>query len=561
MTGGNPARTMPATSGALNGALARYTEAGCASLMAISAEMVRVAATPVLAAEREGQIVTLEDVHARRLAVAAGAVAWTLASVPAPVPAVVFDEARDFARLIVPLLQTAAILRHDSTHPWSLGSQTTLPQLVQAPLRELETQLAGRAPSREHVQREVDRHQRALLQAAGELAPLLGEWRPDQAQAAEVAGLAKAASVNFAALAHDLLAQDEILEHWTLPAPDDQPTPAQVAAARAVLEIGPDGSLGEAVAAFPAAIQDVLDDLPGAVQRSQGGPRSRWLGVSGALDLLARAPDVSFGRAAAEPQTLTAPTRIADARAPEQIGRYRLGAELGRGGMATVYRANDETLDRPVALKVAHVALLADARLRFADEVRIAAQLQHPGLVPVYDAGTDAGRAWLAMRLIEGPTLAALQRPVAVERALAFFSTLAQTLDYVHAREVVHRDVKPSNVLVQDAGGDHELALLADFGIARESADERRTVTGQVIGTPGWVAPEVAAGGPATAASDIWALARLLISLLSGESSGDHIEALAVVLGARRYALLAAAIDRDPAARPACAGELRAEMM
>lgn len=550
-------RTAPRTP---NETLSRYIEAGCASLVAISSELVRVAAAPVIAAERDGTLATLEDVHARRLSVAAGATAWTIAVVPSPAPAVTLDATRDFARLIAPLLQTAAILRYDRAHPWSLGSQSTLPQLVDAPLRDLETQLTRRAPSREHSQREVDRHQRRLLEVADELTPLLADWRPDRTQAARVSDLTNAAAVNFAALAADLLAQKEILDHWTLPVPDGEPTTAQVTAARAALAIGPNGQLSAAIAAFPASIQEVIDDLSGSLQRSQDGPRTRWLGVSGALDLLARAPDVGLDPPAAEP-TLTAPTRVSDGGAISRIGRYRLGAELGRGGMATVYKAQDEVLNRPVALKIAEPALLADARIRFADEVRISAQLQHPGLVPVYDAGTAGGRAWLAMRLIDGATLAALPRPVPVDRALAFFSTLAQTLEYVHARGVVHRDVKPSNVLVQDVGGDHEQALLADFGIARRAADERRTVTGQVIGTPGWVAPEVASGAPATSSSDTWALARLLVFLLSEPSADTDLGGVADVLGARRYALLVAACDSDPAKRPASAVEMLAEMM
>jgi hypothetical protein len=546
--------------GTLNDSLRGYIDAGCASLLAIAAEMTRVVAVPVLAAQRDGTLASLEEAHIRKLRVAGGAIAWTLAAVPAAA-ATASDQTSDYRHLVAPLLQAAAILRRDRVHPWELGSQATLPRVMYEPTHALERLLTELAPSREHSQRMVDRYQRTLLDIAHQLGPQLDSWRPHASAVGRVdPGLLAAGRVDYTALARELMAQDDVLANWTSPTSNGEPTPAQVTEARATLAVGADGSLSDAIKALPAVISDVLDDLPGSSQRSQDGPRTRWLGVTGALDVVARSPDVPFGVAAGDDRTQTAPTQVSTD--PPRIGRYRIVRELGRGGMAAVYEAYDETLNRPVALKVAAAAARDAALLRFEDEVRIAAQLQHPGLVPVYDAGTSSGRPWLAMRLIDGPALAALARPFNVERSLAILSTLAETLDYVHSHGIVHRDIKPSNVLLQDAGEEQERPLLADFGIARLANGERHTHTGHVIGTVGWMAPELSAGVAATPASDIWSLARLLIFMLTNDPAASLApDRVASLLGARGRTSLIAALDGVPANRPVRATELRAALL
>ncbi len=207
---------------------------------------------------------------------------------------------------------------------------------------------------------------------------------------------------------------------------------------------------------------------------------------------------------------------------PRQIGRYQILAQAGRGSMARVYAARDPNTERRVALKVlvpppeSTPESEADSRNRFLLEARAAGRLQHAGIVLVYDADTDAatGRPYLAMEWVEGRTLSALLRergPLPWREALAIATAVARALDHAHGRGVVHRDVKPANILVGDDGR----VKVSDFGIAK-FATESHTLAGQVVGTPNYMSPEQVRGGALDGRSDLFSLGAVLYELLTG---------------------------------------------
>ncbi len=201
----------------------------------------------------------------------------------------------------------------------------------------------------------------------------------------------------------------------------------------------------------------------------------------------------------------------------KQIGHYAIVGHLGRGGMATVYKAHQIGLDRSVALKILQPALSADEIIvkRFQQEARIAASLGHPRIVTIYDVGESDGLFYIAMRFIDGETLGQLLRregPLEPGRALNMIGQVAEALDFAHERGVLHRDVKPANVLVE-AG---EQMTLTDFGIARASEHSQLTATHMVIGTPEYMSPEQARGDPVDKRADLYALGVLLYEALGG---------------------------------------------
>ncbi|HET8959468.1 serine/threonine-protein kinase [Nocardioides sp.] len=202
---------------------------------------------------------------------------------------------------------------------------------------------------------------------------------------------------------------------------------------------------------------------------------------------------------------------------PVLADRYRLEEILGRGGMAEVWRATDPVLHRSVAVK-----LLRDTaddetdRQRFTAEARTLARLSHPGLVMLLDAGIKAERPYLVLELVEGRTLEQEcgGRPAAPERVAEIGRELAAALAYAHGAGVIHRDVKPSNVLL---GHDGRIKL-ADFGIARLIGETvRHTRTGQAIGTAAYLSPEQVRGEDVTVATDVYSLGLLLLEALTGE--------------------------------------------
>jgi eukaryotic-like serine/threonine-protein kinase len=254
--------------------------------------------------------------------------------------------------------------------------------------------------------------------------------------------------------------------------------------------------------------------------------------------------------------------------------RYGIERELGRGGMATVYLATDLRHDRPVALKVLHPQLAASlGPERFLREIKLAARLQHPHILTVLDSGDAAGRLWFTMPYIEGESLRdrlVREKQLAVEDAVRIAREAADALDYAHRHGVIHRDVKPENILLSDGH-----ALVADFGIARAlGGDEHLTETGMAVGTPAYMSPEQAAGErDLDARTDIYSLGTVLYEMLAGEPpfTGPTAQAMAArrlsseAPSVRQYRpavpeavdrAVRKALARVPADRFASAGEL-----
>jgi len=212
-------------------------------------------------------------------------------------------------------------------------------------------------------------------------------------------------------------------------------------------------------------------------------------------------------------------------------GRYRLDARIGAGGMSTVYRALDETLQRQVAVKLMNreIASDSDQLERFRREARAVAQLSHPHIVGVIDAGEDDGRPYIVLEYVEGETLKERTRRMGrlpVAEAVAYAIEIARALGVAHARHIVHRDVKPQNVLIDEEGS----AKVTDFGIARTIEEEGLTADGRVLGTTDYVSPEQALGQPVTGQSDLYSLGVVLYEMLTGEVpfGGDNQVAVAM---------------------------------
>jgi serine/threonine-protein kinase len=250
------------------------------------------------------------------------------------------------------------------------------------------------------------------------------------------------------------------------------------------------------------------------------------------------------------------------------LGRYRLEALLGRGGMAEVWRAADTKLGRTVAVKVIHVAHAGDRAFveRFLREARLVASLEDPNILPVYDFGEEAGLPFLVMPYLEGGTLRdrMLGRPTPLGQAASWVAQLAGALDAAHEAGILHRDVKPANVLI----GKGDRLFLADFGIAKMlETQSGLTATGMVVGTPLYMAPEQAQGKPATPATDRYALGVIAYELLAGAPPFEgenplslmhqHVSAAPPVLSTKVRglpagldAVLASALSKDPSSRP-----------
>lgn len=203
-------------------------------------------------------------------------------------------------------------------------------------------------------------------------------------------------------------------------------------------------------------------------------------------------------------------------------GRYRVEAEIAQGGMATVYRARDLRLDRPVALKVMRADLAHDDAFvhRFVQEARSAARLSHPHIVGVYDQGEDGDVVFLAMELVDGPTLRDVithRTPASPRQALTLLVPVAEALAEAHRRGLVHRDIKPENVLL--AGGRQSGVKVADFGLARAVSATSQHTTEMLWGTAAYLAPEQVERGAADARTDVYAVGLLLYELLTGSKA------------------------------------------
>jgi serine/threonine protein kinase len=250
------------------------------------------------------------------------------------------------------------------------------------------------------------------------------------------------------------------------------------------------------------------------------------------------------------------------------VGGCRLEALIGRGGMGSVYRATQVALGREVAVKLVPALGVEESLVaRFKREARVAASLEHPNVIPIYAAGEEEGLLYLVMRLVDGPDLGALvARDGRLEpaRAVALIEQVASALDAAHAAGLVHRDVKPANVLVE---GEH--AYLSDFGLMRQVVDESAiTRTGQLVGTIDYAAPEQLEGLAVDRRSDVYALAAVLYTSLTSEppfprdnnaaTALAHLNADPPQIGGagRLNAMIARGMAKDPADRFASAGDL-----
>src|SRR5215468_10957555 len=265
-------------------------------------------------------------------------------------------------------------------------------------------------------------------------------------------------------------------------------------------------------------------------------------------------------------------------------GRYSLQQPIGRGAMGVVWRARDMLLDREVAVKevVLSASIGADERKnayqRTLREARTAARLSHRGVVTIYDVAEEDGRPWIVMELVQSRSLDQVlvtEGRLKPLRAGRVGQQLLAALAAAHAAGVLHRDVKPSNVLIArdgsgGSGGWDERAVLTDFGIAQFQGDPRLTQTGMVMGSPGFTAPERIRGGDATPASDLWSLGATIYAAVEGrgpyEQRGGAITTMSAIINedapiapnaGRLAPLIAALLRREPSARPSAAAAAR----
>ena len=204
----------------------------------------------------------------------------------------------------------------------------------------------------------------------------------------------------------------------------------------------------------------------------------------------------------------------------QTLGRYTIRAEIGRGGFATVYQALDASLDREVALKVLHPQMSADRTFveRFRKEARTLASLRHPHIITIYEVSEVEGRLFIAMELAHGSSLAQAitdRKRFAWTDTLAVLKPVSEALDYAHGQGVVHRDLKPANILLDAERG----SLLTDFGFARLLSDSSASMSlsGGILGTPAYIAPEVWELDTATPPADIYALGCIAYEMLTGD--------------------------------------------
>jgi serine/threonine-protein kinase len=266
-----------------------------------------------------------------------------------------------------------------------------------------------------------------------------------------------------------------------------------------------------------------------------------------------------------------------DPRVGTELAGYRIQELVGRGGMGVVYRALDVRLDRRIALKLLAADLAEDDRFRarFLREARLAAAIEHPNIIPVYEAGEADGVLYLAMRYVEGMDLGELLapgRPLDPERALALLTPIAAALDAAHVRGLVHRDVKPSNVLI--AGDSEDGVFLCDFGLSKRATSlSGLTAADQLLGTMHYVAPEQIEGRPVDGRADVYALGAVLFEAFAGRTPYPRdtdvavlwahmqepppaVTALRPELPSGLDEVLVRALAKDPSERYATASEL-----
>ncbi len=230
----------------------------------------------------------------------------------------------------------------------------------------------------------------------------------------------------------------------------------------------------------------------------------------------------------------------------DRIGRFRISKELGRGAMGVVYQAIDPTIGRPVAIKTVRLREVDDdgqrsrLRERLFREARAAGVLSHPGIVTIYDMDEEDGLAYIAMQFVNGPTVESLldsARPLTPEQIFRILRQTASALDFAHTKGIVHRDIKPANIMIDEDG----TVKIADFGIAKASANGKLTASGTILGTPNYMSPEQVQGGRTDGRSDQFSLGVVAYEILTGERpfTGEN-------LGTVVFRIVA-----EPAAEPA----------
>jgi eukaryotic-like serine/threonine-protein kinase len=216
------------------------------------------------------------------------------------------------------------------------------------------------------------------------------------------------------------------------------------------------------------------------------------------------------------------------------IGRYKVLKVLGTGAMGVVYQAIDPVIERVVAIKTVHFHVnqtdMADYEARFEQEIKAAGKLNHPHIVTIFDVGKTERFAYMAMEFIEGEELKALvapDKPLPIALAASIAAQVADGLAFAHSREIIHRDVKPSNIMVAESE-DGLVAKVMDFGIARMPASRVKTLTGMILGSPRYMSPEQVIGQEITAATDIFSLGVVLYEMLTGHCpfDGPNISAI-----------------------------------
>jgi Serine/threonine protein kinase len=215
---------------------------------------------------------------------------------------------------------------------------------------------------------------------------------------------------------------------------------------------------------------------------------------------------------------------------PQKFGRYEIKAELGRGGMATVYHAYDPRFEREVALKVLPREMLHDPqfRTRFEREAKTIAMLEHPAIVPVYDFGEEDGQPYFVMRYMTGGSLSDKMKmgPMSVQEVANLFDHLAPALDEAHAKGIIHRDLKPGNILFDQYGAPY----VSDFGIAKITSGETNVTGSAIVGTPAYMSPEQAQGEGIDGRSDIYGLGVIIFELLTGQQPYHGDTPMSVVI-------------------------------
>ena len=214
-----------------------------------------------------------------------------------------------------------------------------------------------------------------------------------------------------------------------------------------------------------------------------------------------------------------------------KLGRYEIVAELGKGAMGVVYRAHDPMLNRTVAVKTINMALeqdeMAEYEARFYQEAKAAGGLNHQNIVTIYDIGKSGNIAYMAMELLEGKELKSMMspgRPLRVAQAIDVAAQAAEGLGYAHEHDVVHRDVKPANIMIGRDG----LVKITDFGIARMRSAEVRTQAGVVLGSPKYMSPEQVVGKRAEPRSDLFSLGVILYEMVTGKApfTGEDVSSI-----------------------------------